>query len=61
MFMTDIITILIASIYGLVALFIPDFPLTAETFSALILWILARFGYNSVKRKQSLGSYRAGK
>lgn len=61
MFLTDIITIVVASVYGLVVLFMPDFPLTQETFTLLITWILGRFGYHSFKRKQALNTYRAGR
>jgi len=41
----DLLSIILTALTGAFILFFPDFPLSQETFIALITWIMGRFGY----------------
>jgi len=47
MLLTDLVTLIILALYGVVKYYAPDFPLAEETFLALFLWILTRLGFIS--------------
>lgn len=47
----DIIIIIVTALYALLYILYPDFPLTEEVFSALVLWLMGRIGVLSYKHR----------